>query len=303
MKANKGKSRLILRLLGISVGRWYSKRRKKGEKSKRGPKVAFTDEAVHTAVLKYFEDPIFYNEGYKKLKHRLSAQGIEVGKERLRRIMKEHGLLLNGPNRERKSPYEHRGTIKTQQRNEMWGSDIKEFHLQFGKVYFISLIDHFHGKIVGHNVSTSKDTGYVMDALRIAIRNEFGSVDQGICEGLSFQIRQDNGSQYDSKKYRREAEYLGIKLSNTMVRSPQSNGVIERFHKTLNEQMGVLNTQSSFEQTKDILDQFVKKFNSHWLYHRHHLKSPEMIEGDTGNRRQGGESSPTQECRLQADAI
>lgn len=264
--------------MNISVGRWYDKRKRKLICEKRGPKVKHCDGDVLSMLEKYLSDPVFYNEGYKKLTVRLREMGVCVGKERLRRIMKEQGLLLNGVNRERVSPYEHTGTIVTDRPNKMWGSDIKEFHLLHGTLYFISLKDHYHGKIVGHYVSEDKTTQSTKEALRQAIKNEFGSVSQGVCSGLDFQIRQDNGSQYVGKEYKAEAKFLGISLSNTMIRSPQSNGVIERFHRTMNEQLGILNKQTSFEASKGILDDFVIKFNSKWLYHRNKLKSPLSVE-------------------------
>lgn len=270
--------------MNISVGRWYDKRSGKEVCEKRGPKVRYSDTEVLKALESYLKEPVFYNEGYKKLKIRLSDVGIEVGKERLRRIMNEKGLLLTGNQRERRSPYEHTGIIITDRPNKMWGSDIKEFHLSYGKIYFISLKDHYHGKITGHYVSQDKTTWSVMEALRNSIRNEFGSLDKGVCKGLEFQIRQDNGTQYVSDKYRMEAEYLGITLSNTMVRSPESNGIIERFHRTMNEQLGEIKMHKTFEESKALLDSFVDKFNAQWLYHRHNLKSPLKIEkAYTGN--------------------
>ena len=63
-----------------------------------------------------------------------------------------------------------------------------------------------------------------------------------------------------------------------MIRSPQSNGVIERFHRTMNEQLGILNKQTSFEASKEILNEFVNKYNDKWLYHKNKLKSPLSVE-------------------------
>jgi len=286
MTTNKGRSRMILKLMSISVGRWYDNRKRKAIIEKRGPKVKHSDVEVLSKLKTYLSDPVFYNEGYKKLAVRLREMGCYVGKERLRRIMKEQGLLLNGFNRERVSPYEHTGTIVTDRPNEMWGSDIKEFQLLHGALYFISLKDHYHGKIVGHYVSEDKTSQSTIEALRQAIKNEFGSVSQGVCSGMDFQIRQDNGSQYVGKEYKAEAKFLGVSLSNTMIRSPQSNGVIERFHRTMNEQLGILNKQTSFEASKEILNEFVNKYNDKWLYHKNKLKSPLSVELlTTGNMR------------------
>jgi hypothetical protein len=42
-----------------------------------------------------------------------------------------------------------------------------------------------------------------------------------------------HSSQYDSADFMREMSYLGLNMSKAFVRSPQCNGCIERFHRTL----------------------------------------------------------------------
>ena len=279
MKEGKGRYKLtkVLELVGVSKGSWYDKRLPKKSVEKRGPKPKFSDKQVLEAISKVLTAPKFYNEGYKKNKVRLEQQGVLVGKERLRRIMGEAGLLLDGPNRDRKSPYEHNGTIITTRANEMWGTDVKEFYTPIGKIYFMGVIDHYHDKIVGHYVNDRERAIDVIEALHVAVKNEMGEVCKDICEPLGLSLRIDNGGQFESKMFKDEAQFLGIELSNTMVRSPQSNGIIERFHRTLKEQLDFSKIHN-LDDGKKIIANFVESFNKYWLLHRLGLRSPLEFE-------------------------
>lgn len=270
--------RKVLKEVGVSVGSWYDKREKKSDKVKRGPKPKVPDEIVLAEAKEYLKDPIFFNEGYKKLKVRLEEErGIKVGKERLRKILNEANLLLGQRNRQRVSPYQHTGIIKTTEPNKMWGTDIKEFYLSFGKVFLFSVIDHCYGNIAGHYVSSKKTAIAATEAVRNAVKKEFKDLTKEICKGPQLVLRTDNGSQYYSKTFRKEAEYLGLTTSFTMVKSPESNGIIERFHKTVNEQLGSLNRTKDFDEAQIILNEFIERFNQKWLYHKNKLMRIEQI--------------------------
>ncbi|MBK8055754.1 MAG: transposase [Saprospiraceae bacterium] len=101
--------RLALKVSDLSVGAWYDRRSLKTDKCKPGPKSVYSDVEVLQALRKYIAEPIFYLEGYKKLKVRLKEEyGIDVGKERLRRIMTENELLCH-----QKTDHTHSGIITT----------------------------------------------------------------------------------------------------------------------------------------------------------------------------------------------
>jgi putative transposase len=275
---NKGHMRRILKAVGVSVGGWYGKRQKKANPAKRGPKVTHSDQEIVQAVKSELNDPTFYNEGYIKLTKRLRAKSIKVSKERLQRIMKASGLLLDAPNRIRKTSYQHTGSILKRDKNEMWGTDVKELKSPIGKMYFIGVIDHYHNKIVGHIVSRHQRSKETIEALHIAVRKEYGGLHKEVCKQSGLQIRLDNGSQFVSKLYKKEMEFLGITMSPTMVRSPQSNGLIERFHGILQDQLRGWETVTSLEMAQQKVSEFVDRYNDKWLIHRLGLQSPNQYE-------------------------
>ena len=67
------------------------------------------------------------------------------------------------------------------------------------------------------------------------VRNIFGSAAKGAARGVKLRI--DNGSQYSSDYFFKQIAYMGVEDSFGLVRQPQTNGVAERFNRTLKEQI------------------------------------------------------------------
>ncbi|MEX3605360.1 MAG: hypothetical protein VB142_00975 [Burkholderia sp.] len=63
------------------------------------------------------------------------------------------------------------------------------------------------------------------------MHEQFGSVEADACRGLS--LRMDHGSQYTSDDFRAQIKFWGITLSYAFVAELQTNGVAERFNRTM----------------------------------------------------------------------
>lgn len=271
----KPNTRLVLKVSQLSVGAWYDKRMKKFPKDKPGPSPTHTDDEILKALKKYLEVPHFFMEGYKKLKVRLKDEyNLNVAKERLRRIMAENQLLCQQKNRTNPIGYQHDGKIITERPNQLWGMDIKEFRTCIGKIYVFDIVDHYNSEIKGWHVSFESNAKQGLEALRNAVRDEFGQVTKNICKDHNLKLRVDHGTQFDSKLFEAELGFLGIEKSSAFVRSPQSNGVIERFHRTLKEQLLLNHSVEKIEDIKQSISNFVQLYNQKWLLHRLQLRSP-----------------------------
>lgn len=266
--------RMVLRVSGLSSSTFYDNRKKLEHKSRPGPKPKYGDQEILKAVSEYLKAPMFYLEGYKKIHKRLVKQGFRVAKERLRRIMSEAELLCHQSTRRHVKTSPHDGTITTDRPNELWGMDIKEFKTAIGKIYFMGVIDHFNSEIKGWYMSNKHTHVEVMQALRNAVHNEFGKIDNQICKDAQLSMRVDHGSEFDSKAFERELLYLGVRKSSAFVRSPECNGVIERFHRTLKEQLVDIYSINDLENAKQKIEEFIHRYNEHWFLHRLGLESP-----------------------------
>lgn len=271
----KPKTRLVLEVSQLSVGAWYDKRSKKPTKDKPGRRPTHTDDEILKVLKAYLDAPLFYMEGYKKLKVRLQEEcNITVGKERLRRIMAENELLCQQKNRTNPIGYQHDGKIITEQPNQLWGMDIKEFKTCIGKIYVFDIVDHYNSEIKGWHVSFESNAKQGLEALRNAVRDEYGQITKNVCKNHSLKLRVDHGTQFDAKIFETELDFLGIEKSSAFVRSPQSNGVIERFHRTLKEQLLLNHSIEKIDDIKRSISNFVQSYNQKWLLHRLQLRSP-----------------------------
>jgi len=266
--------RLVLQVAALSPSTYYYNRKRVLPKLKPGPKPKFNDKQVLSAVKDYLKNPLFFLEGYKKIHKRLVKQGITVAKERLRRIMSEANLLCHQIKRDCVNTNPHNGSITTNRPNELWGMDVKEFKTKMGKIYFMGVIDHFNSGIMGWHMNTKHKSAQVMQALRNAVQNEFGETFKNVCQNAGLSLRIDHGSEFDSKAFDKELLFLGIRKSSSYIRSPQCNGIIERFHKTLKEQLINIYVVEDLESAKTIMAEFIERYNNYWLIHRLGLMSP-----------------------------
>jgi putative transposase len=68
----------------------------------------------------------------------------------------------------------------------------------------------------------------------MGVQRIFGSAAADSARGL--QLRMDHGSQYISDHFINQVRFWGIAPSFAFVEEPQTNGVAERFNRTLKEQ-------------------------------------------------------------------
>jgi transposase InsO family protein len=214
----------------------------------------------------------FTGDGYKKI-HRRIRKTIKVGRNRLYRIMKENSLLVaSRPTPTKKAIHDR--NIKTSKPNQMWATDGKKFYVQeCGWCWFFGVIDHFNDEIISC-AAKKGDRFAAMEAVRNAVKTVFGSNEKDVCQEVGLVLRSDHGSQYDSNDFQNEMRFLGLKLSPAYVRSPECNGIIERFHRTLQEQVFDIYSFNTIKEAKEKIDEFIESYNREWLIHRLGLRSP-----------------------------
>ena len=69
-------------------------------------------------------------------------------------------------------------------------------------------------------------------------------------------------------------DFLGIEMSHAFVRSPECNGCVERFNRTIEEEVFGINTFVTLEEAERVIAKFIDDYNRSWILHRLHLQSP-----------------------------
>ena len=272
-------TRMILHLLNRSPSAYYSglKQPTKSAKSrKRGPVTCISDDELLGLVRSIIRTDMFHGTGYKKIHSRINRQlrekGLSIGKNRVFRLMQLHNLLGKVPGGSGSSRI-HDGKITTEKPNEMWGTDGKKFWTkQDGWCWLFDTVDHFNSEIVGWNAVTLGDRFEAARSVQNAVTNRYGSLDNAIASGLK--IRSDLGSQYTSDYFMDCMSHLGIEISFSWAHSPECNGVIERFHRTIQEQLFDLHDFETLEVAIQAIELFVSNYNKLWILERLGYRSP-----------------------------
>jgi len=246
---------------------------------KRGPKPLVPDSDLLTAIREVLTDPPFMGEGYRKVHARLRYRGIHADVERIRLLMREHDLQAPGKPRRILGPRTHDGTIITLAPDEMWGTDATATMLVDGQQATIfGIYDHCTCELLGIHAALRADRFEAIVPLHQACRASFGGVGKAIAAGLK--LRHDNGSQFISRAFQAELRFLGMDSSPSFVRAPEGNGCIERFWRTLKEQLLWLHTFANIEDLNQALQEFRDLYNHQWLIERHNHRPPALVRQD-----------------------
>ena len=246
---------------------------------KRGPKPLVPDSDLLIAIREVLTDPPFMGEGYRKVHARLRYRGIHADVERIRLLMREHDLQAPGKPRRILGPRTHDGTIITLAPDEMWGTDATATMLLDGQQATIfGIYDHCTCELLGIHAALKADRFEAIVPLHQACRASFGGVGRAIAAGLK--LRHDNGSQFISRAFQAELRFLGMDSSPSFVRAPEGNGCIERFWRTLKEQLLWLHTFANIEDLNQALQEFRDLYNHQWLIERHNHRPPALVRQD-----------------------
>ncbi len=267
--------RLVLKVAGLSSAAWYTGNRAKVIKHRPGPKPLVSDEDLLAAIREDLATTRFHSEGHKKVRARLRRKGMRAGRKRYLRLMKAHGLLAPVRPRWNGSSRRHDGTIRTDHPNRMWGTDAKQFWTRRdGPSWFFGLIDHCNDEILGWHASVKGDRFAALEPVHQAVKSQFGSLDKGAALDTGLFLRSDHGSQYDSGDFQAELKFLGLAYSPAFVRSPECNGIIERFNRTLQEQVFDLHCFETIDEARIVIAKFIDDYNRFWLIERLGYRSP-----------------------------
>ena len=255
--------RRVCRVCGAPRATVYFRRLVRPEPQKRGPKPLIPDSELLPMIREDLATSPFREEGHRKVYYRLKfVRKVRVAPKRILRLMRENALL--SPQRQPQGePNKHDGTISTDRPLEMWGTDGTTTQVvEEGTVWIFGAVEHFNAECVGIHASKSGDRFNAMEPVKQGLKKYYGAVAMGIAGGLS--LRSDHGSQYVSDYFQTELKYFGIRQSLAYVGEPQTNGVVERFWKTLKKQVLEGRIYQTLADLRKALVDFVALYNRAW---------------------------------------
>jgi transposase InsO family protein len=153
--------------------------------------------------------------GWPRIWRQLRAQGIRVGKQRVQRLMQQHGIRARSKRRFRVTttdsghdfpiaPNELDRKFTVAAPNQAWTGDITYIATEEGWLFLAVVIDLFSRKVVGWSMRPDMQRDLVIDALEMAWYQR----SPGEKAGLIF--HSDRGSQYASGDFTEVLKEHGI---------------------------------------------------------------------------------------------
>ena len=269
----------VCRVLKFPRSTLYARQARKTAKAvplhpaRRGPKPKISDADLLAAIRADLASSPFVGEGHRKVWARLRIlSGIRVSKDRVRCLMRQNALL--SPYRVRQGkPELHDGSIQAEAPNRMWGTDgIRIQTVEDGWVWVFSAVDHFDACCVGIHAAKTGNRFAALQPIAQGLQAEFGSA--GANAGKGLKLRMDHGTQYTADDFLKQIAFWGIDRSFAFVAEPQTNGVAERFNRTLKEQVIHARLLRNLEEVRQVVTEFKDRYNRHWRLEKLGFMSP-----------------------------
>ena len=203
-------------VLEVSASGYFTWMRHEKTPPAAGPR-RYSDEAL-LAHMRAIHAEVKQEYGWPRMHKELVARGIRVGKERVRRLMKLHGIRAKTKRKfvvttDSKhnlpiAPDLVQRRFKPDAPNQLWSGDITYIATDEGWVYLAAVIDLFSRQVVGWSMKEHMQTSLVKDALSMAWWRRRPEV------GLIF--HSDRGSQYCSHEFQNALK--GWQMRSSMSR-------------------------------------------------------------------------------------
>lgn len=266
----------VCRVWGVPRSSFYAQRaRAEGPANsrRRGPVPLVSDARLLMLIRSDLARSPFSSEGHRKVWARLRVAGVRVRRDRVLRIIRENRLL--SPHRVRQGePTLHDGRITTDCTDDVWGTDGARVEtVDEGLCWIFIAVDHCHGECVGWHVAKKGSRFAALQPLAMGLKRHRASVERGAGQGIT--VRMDHGTQYVADDFQNQVRAWGMTLSYAFVAEPATNGVAERFIRTLKEQAIHGRVFRSTSDLREAVAEFVGKYNRHWRLEKNGYLTPE----------------------------
>ncbi|NJE45809.1 MULTISPECIES: IS3 family transposase [unclassified Massilimicrobiota] len=226
---------------------------------------------------------IFYTHkeryGYRRIALELRNMGYVINHKKVKRLMTVMGLYAKMPKAKYKSyKGDMNGTVKnllldkvvdeenhktyykrnfdTTSCNEIWSTDVSEFHIAAGKLYLSPILDLHNREIVSFNISTSPNFEQTKDMLNKAF-DKYDNLNNLI-------IHSDQGWQYQMQGYHKMLEEKGIQQSMSRKGNCLDNSPMENFFGKMKNEMfyGYEYTFETLDDLKIAMEEYIEYYNT-----------------------------------------
>jgi putative transposase len=250
--------------LGIDRSKYYQWRMRYGKVNEHNawiPRDHWLESWERQAILAFQQaHPL---EGYRRLTYMMiDADMVAVSSASVYRVLKSAGVLAKW-----NSPPSKKGTGFAQpfKPHEHWHIDISYLNICGTFYYLCSILDGFSRYLVHWEIRESMTESDVAIILQRA-RELFPDTHPRIIS--------DNGPQFVARDFKEFIALCGMTHVRTSPYYPQSNGKLERYHRTIKSTALRPGVPLTLEDARRIVTKFVEEYNHHRLHSAIHYITP-----------------------------
>jgi transposase InsO family protein len=187
--------------------------------------------------------------------------GSYVSESTVYRILKREGLIKPAEITGFKAAKEYHR--KTTRPNELWATDCCHLRvMEWGWYYLVTVMDDYSRLILGWDLKTDMAGGSLEDVVQLAV-DATGMTSVPVEDRTV--LLTDNGAGYISSQFNEYLRLVGIRHITASPFHPQTNGKIERYHRSLKGEIN-LRPYDMPSELKEAIMAFVEYYN-HRRYH------------------------------------
>jgi putative transposase len=241
----------LVRWLGIGLSKFFSWKGRFGAANRHNaqlPRDSWLEDWEKQAILDFHAR--YPLEGYRRLTYMmLDADVVAVSPSSVYRVLKAAGRLAPRGGRPSKKG---QGFEQPLSPHEHWHVDVSYLNIAGTFFYLCSLLDGCSRFIVHWEIRETMTEADVETIIQRA-RERFPDARPRIIS--------DNGPQFIARDFKEFIRTCGMTHVRTSPYYPQSNGKIERWHKTLKGECIRVKTPLSLEDARRIVAEYVVHYN------------------------------------------
>ena len=152
---------------------------------------------------------------------------------------------------------------KTKRPNELWGTDCAHLKvIDWGWYYLVTVMDDYSRFILAWELKSDMAAGSLIDVVQKAV-DYTGMTDVPVEDRTT--LLSDNGAGYLSRQFGDYLRLVGIRHIVASPYHPQTNGKIERYHRSIKGQLSLV----PYEMPGN-LEEAIGTFIEYYNYQRYH---------------------------------
>ena len=242
--------------IGITRSKYFDWQKRYGRVNEHNgwvPRDFWLTDYEKQAIIDYYRNnPL---EGYRRLTYMMMDEDIvAVSPSSVYRVLSDAGVLSKW---NRKPSKKGDGFKQPLEPHEHWHIDISYINISGTFYYMCSVLDGFSRYIVHWDIREAMKESDVEIILQRA-REKFPNAKPRIIS--------DNGPQFISKDFKEFVRISGMTHVKTSPYFPQSNGKLERYHKTIKGTCIRMNTPLTLDDALRLVADFVDHYNNRRLH-------------------------------------